>query len=221
MSQASFMWSKHLHALCKGGSWTHTESVPWAQACEQQCWASGPSRGTPDPVHLYLRARCLVTGHGQLFFSLPPLSVCPLSTGLVWATAPHPSRGLSVVSLGQNSPSSSNLHAWPRSPETPPSLRPSSSSYFQPHEAQYLCPVLLFLPKVPWAVFMNFPLFPDNEVFFPLLKIYTVYFFFHAFMPIVCRYLKCPIFCLNHLLDPASSKCCKCHYLSLLTSGGS
>lgn len=36
MSQESFMWSKHSHALCKGGSWTHTESVPWAQAC----WAA-------------------------------------------------------------------------------------------------------------------------------------------------------------------------------------
>lgn len=64
-------------------------------------------------------SRCLVTDQGEPVLpteqlSHPPLPFCPLSTSPLWATSPHPSGGILVVSLTQNFLSPCNLRVSAR-----------------------------------------------------------------------------------------------------------
>lgn len=106
--------------------------------------------GTRDPRRWGLMSRCLSTDHSQPAL---PLFHLPLPLSLLWATLCHPSRGLLVVSLTQNFPSSSHLEASAKftsctttSSASLPWWHSARPPCFQPQSLSCLRPVLTLLP---------------------------------------------------------------------------
>lgn len=184
-------------SILQGRKLNLTKSLsPGLRAAEWQSWASNPSYGILYPGHLDLMSRCLVTDQSASIM-LHFLSVLCHGT----SPFPWPLGGLPDSELSQ--PIQPECLSQVHLPETL-SLCPSHDERLpvplvSNHiRFNYLYSVLIFLPNgSPGEVFMNFPPLPDNEIFFPLLKIYSVHFSFHVFLSIVCHCLKCPIFCLN------------------------
>lgn len=170
---------------------------PGLRAAAWQSWASNPSYGTLQPLHLDLMSRCLVTD--QRTFLILHFFLSSQHSGVTHRTSPlwWPLGGLPDSELSQpTQPEGLNqVHL----PEMLSRCLSHDDRLAAPLVSNHIkfnyLPVLIFLPSgSPGEVFMNFPPLPDNEIFFPLLKIYSIHFSFHVFLSIVCHCPKCPPF---------------------------